>query len=473
VNQAELEALSTKMELKLPEFMRRYTEDRVVDGATTTSIKNRGGGCALLDQDRKTCRVHEVKPLQCRSYPFWSHSLVGEAEFEAEKERCPGIGESGEEISAKTIIREMVIGQIHARGVGENWTYEEATSLIKEAAATDPDLLSEFAADFFAGHSSRLVHQAGSLRVVDSTTDRKTARRLEFLKSLAMTQTEVFIGEDGQVDHSQLALPVHRALAHVVNHAYGGANKNSSVNKLVLIGGGACALPSHIMHTYQSPPSIDVVEPNAEVSSAAEQYFGARFAHSGGSKKVEEGMTLHQCMGDEYLGNTALAVPGSAAAVVVDAMDSLPLSFFTGHEQDENQPEHVAPAPSILQNPSALMRVLADNGILAVNLMGPEHYLVAIHRILTHGDGGKDELSDPLLDHLLFTFDSSPNSVLIVAKRGESGSRQEQDQQALFAAVAACITGDASLGPVQASRWVVKGDGVMKEPFEVVYSKVK
>ena len=38
------------------------------------------------------CSVHEVKPVQCRLYPFWPELVEQRKNWEAERKACPGIG---------------------------------------------------------------------------------------------------------------------------------------------------------------------------------------------------------------------------------------------------------------------------------------------------------------------------------------------------------------------------------------------
>jgi Fe-S-cluster containining protein len=38
------------------------------------------------------CSVHPVKPVQCRTYPFWPEIVEDQAAWNAEAKRCPGIG---------------------------------------------------------------------------------------------------------------------------------------------------------------------------------------------------------------------------------------------------------------------------------------------------------------------------------------------------------------------------------------------
>ena len=46
--------------------------------------------CVFLQDDR--CSIQEVKPVQCRTYPFWHEIVLEEGAWEAERAHCPGIG---------------------------------------------------------------------------------------------------------------------------------------------------------------------------------------------------------------------------------------------------------------------------------------------------------------------------------------------------------------------------------------------
>ena len=58
------------------------------------------GHCAFFD---KGCTVYEVRPSQCRDFPFWRCNLSSLAAWNETAARCPGIGQgkhhSGEEIA--------------------------------------------------------------------------------------------------------------------------------------------------------------------------------------------------------------------------------------------------------------------------------------------------------------------------------------------------------------------------------------
>ena len=51
------------------------------------------------------CAVYAARPLQCRSFPFWSACLASPADWKEFEERCPGIGK----------------GRLHSRREIDRW----------------------------------------------------------------------------------------------------------------------------------------------------------------------------------------------------------------------------------------------------------------------------------------------------------------------------------------------------------------
>jgi len=62
--------------------------------------------CALLGKDGK-CTVYEVRPLQCRTFPFWTSNFESRESYEWLKDFCPGVKKGdGEEFSLRKIVVE-------------------------------------------------------------------------------------------------------------------------------------------------------------------------------------------------------------------------------------------------------------------------------------------------------------------------------------------------------------------------------
>ena len=59
------------------------------------------GPCVMLDANDR-CSVYEVRPLQCRTYPFWDEVIANDFTWLLERDFCPGI-DKGQRFSPEEI----------------------------------------------------------------------------------------------------------------------------------------------------------------------------------------------------------------------------------------------------------------------------------------------------------------------------------------------------------------------------------
>ena len=102
VNRRERAALAGHLGVETREFDARYTR-RNADGHVTLRFTD--GHCVFLEGTQ--CSVHESKPMQCRTWPFWEELLESpEAYRQQVLEFCPGSG-TGPTVPAAEIARQM------------------------------------------------------------------------------------------------------------------------------------------------------------------------------------------------------------------------------------------------------------------------------------------------------------------------------------------------------------------------------
>jgi Fe-S-cluster containining protein len=82
----EPERLAEFLDLELDEFNARYTD--VVERHIV--LKMDQPDCPFLSGSR--CSVYPVRPVQCRSFPFWDENLVAPETWESVADFCPGVG---------------------------------------------------------------------------------------------------------------------------------------------------------------------------------------------------------------------------------------------------------------------------------------------------------------------------------------------------------------------------------------------
>ena len=51
------------------------------------------GDCTFFDPEKRGCTIYPVRPIQCRTWPFWESNLESETEWNEVKKECPGAGQ--------------------------------------------------------------------------------------------------------------------------------------------------------------------------------------------------------------------------------------------------------------------------------------------------------------------------------------------------------------------------------------------
>jgi len=88
VTQSEIEAIAGHLELSMAEFRSDYLIKRGYKFSLQEKMMGESHDCIFFDREKKGCGIYEVRPQQCRTFPFWPYFKKNEAELRAE---CPGI----------------------------------------------------------------------------------------------------------------------------------------------------------------------------------------------------------------------------------------------------------------------------------------------------------------------------------------------------------------------------------------------
>ena len=72
VNQAEIDAMAVRVGLSTEEFEDHYTRKI---GARRSLKEFSNGDCVFFDHDTRHCKVYDLRPRQCRTWPFWDSNL--------------------------------------------------------------------------------------------------------------------------------------------------------------------------------------------------------------------------------------------------------------------------------------------------------------------------------------------------------------------------------------------------------------
>lgn len=176
LNEAEASKIASKLKITIIEFVANYCEERESDDGILTSLRSKPERreCVFLENNK--CSIYDTRPTQCATYPWWPQNLMGKSEWRGESFRCEGIKEikidmeDSLNVSKENIMKELIVHQVHAKGLGPNFTYKESVEYLDETVLVDgPSIVSDFQDEFFSTHHSTLIFENEEFKVIDST----------------------------------------------------------------------------------------------------------------------------------------------------------------------------------------------------------------------------------------------------------------------------------------------------------------
>lgn len=74
--------------------LEKFEKDYVTHRWGQPSIGERSNGeCLFYDPTTARCAIYQVRPSQCRTWPFWEDILENPGEWNRASRRCPGINQ--------------------------------------------------------------------------------------------------------------------------------------------------------------------------------------------------------------------------------------------------------------------------------------------------------------------------------------------------------------------------------------------
>ena len=100
VTEEEIAAMAAHLKIAIDLFVRKYI--RCIDSRLALiELKNRDYDCVFLHDSK--CIIYEVRPHQCKTFPWWKENLSSEESWNEAAKSCEGIGPHGKLISFETI----------------------------------------------------------------------------------------------------------------------------------------------------------------------------------------------------------------------------------------------------------------------------------------------------------------------------------------------------------------------------------
>ena len=94
----EAEKIRTHLGVSKNWFRRRYVTHLTRD---TLTARMHNGHCVFLDTNGQ-CKIYQLRPVQCRTYPYWSEILESKKSWDNEARYCEGIN-TGSIVTLKEI----------------------------------------------------------------------------------------------------------------------------------------------------------------------------------------------------------------------------------------------------------------------------------------------------------------------------------------------------------------------------------
>ena len=89
VNYKEIEAIANFLNLSIEDFAQKYlirAKNRY--SLKEFKVKELGYVCTFFDIEKRVCKIYDVRPNQCRTFPFWEQFKTDTKELIKE---CPGV----------------------------------------------------------------------------------------------------------------------------------------------------------------------------------------------------------------------------------------------------------------------------------------------------------------------------------------------------------------------------------------------
>lgn len=89
VDDADIAAIAEYLGKPVGEI--RLLHTRPARGGTSLT-EHLNGDCTFLDPRTRRCRIYPVRPMQCRTWPFWHANLATPEDWQRTCDVCPGAG---------------------------------------------------------------------------------------------------------------------------------------------------------------------------------------------------------------------------------------------------------------------------------------------------------------------------------------------------------------------------------------------
>lgn len=100
VTDEEIMLMAERMQMSFKDFSMKYT--RFVDGRVSLRENAVSYDCVFLE-DKKRCGLYDLRPKQCKTFPFWPQNIETPEAWNEIALHCEGIGPDRPIVNLETI----------------------------------------------------------------------------------------------------------------------------------------------------------------------------------------------------------------------------------------------------------------------------------------------------------------------------------------------------------------------------------
>ncbi len=100
VSQEEIEEMAKHLGMPVALFKRKYVKNR---GNRLLLVEKKNHDCIFLKDNK--CSIYQVRPKQCRTYPWWKENLNSEESWRLASKECEGISHEAPIVPYSQIVQ--------------------------------------------------------------------------------------------------------------------------------------------------------------------------------------------------------------------------------------------------------------------------------------------------------------------------------------------------------------------------------
>lgn len=104
VTAEEITLMAEKLNIPIKEFTRRFLRD--AGGRMALKEDPKSYDCVFL-ADKKRCTMYDVRPKQCKTFPFWPHTISSKEAWDETALHCEGINKDSPLVNLETIEKNL------------------------------------------------------------------------------------------------------------------------------------------------------------------------------------------------------------------------------------------------------------------------------------------------------------------------------------------------------------------------------